>query len=148
MQAVYVGYNGIVPFGAIGAIEGTLENFVFAYKNVVYTQKDFDTTDMFLFTSRQCFIELCDNTLSEYNLYSISDNCCVKTFPSPYVKAIYNDGKIILKTKNTDYTIENQNEELYVALSKRGKGFVNQDLKNFLRCALYEMSKNGDIIKG
>lgn len=148
MQVVYVGYDGIVPFGAIGAVDGTLENFAFVYKGVVYTQKDFDVTDMFLFTSRQCFIELCDNTLSEYKLYATSDGDCVKTLPSPYVKAIYNDGKIILRTKNIDYIIENHNEELYVVHGKRGKGFVNQDLKNFLRCALYEMSKNGDIIKG
>lgn len=148
MQVVYVGYNGIMPFGAIGEVEGTLENFEFVYNNIVYTQKDFDVTDMFLFTSVQCFIELCDNTLSEYKLYAASDSDCIKTLPSPYVKTTYNDGKIILKTKNRDYILENQNEELYVVLGKRGKGSMNQDLKNFLRCALYEMSKNGDIIKG
>lgn len=148
MQAVYVGYDGIVPFGAIGEADGTSENFTFIYRDTEYTQNDFDITDMFLFTSVQCFIELCDNTLSEYKLYADSIDRCVQTIPSQYIQAVLNEDKIILKTKNTDYHLGNPNEELYVVLGKRGHSRVHQDLKNFLRCALYEMSKNGDIIKG
>ena len=148
MQAVYVGYNGIVPFGAIGEADGTSDNFTFVYNNKKYTQKDFNMTDMFLFTSIQCFIELCDNTLSKYRLYADSVDGCVQTIPSQYIQAVLNDGKIVLKTTNTDYYLDNPNEELYVVIGKIGNSWVNQDLKNSLRCALYEMSKNGDIIKG
>lgn len=148
MQAVYVGYNGIVPFGAIGEANGTSESFTFVYNDTEYTQNDFNMTDMFLFTSIQCFIELCDNTLSEYKLYSDSIDGCVQTIPSQYIQAVLKDDKVVLKTTNTDYYLGNQNEDLYIVIGKIGNSWVNQDLKNFLRCALYEMSKNGDIIKG
>lgn len=148
MQVVYVGYNNIVPFGAIGEVDGTPDDFTFVYDNVKYTQDNFNMTDMFLFTSVQCFIELCDNTLSTYSIYADSIDGNVQTFPSQYIKTIADDDKIVLKTKNQDYNIENHYEELYVVLGKIGKSLVNQDLKNFLRYALYEMSKNGDIIKG
>lgn len=86
--------------------------------------------------------------MSTYSVYADSVDGDVQTFPSQYIKTIADDDKIVLKTKNQDYNIENQYEELYVVLGKIGKSLVNQDLKNFLRYALYEMSKNGDIIKG
>ena len=34
MQVVYVGYNNIVPFGAIGEVDGTPDDFTFVYDNV------------------------------------------------------------------------------------------------------------------
>lgn len=148
MRVVYVGYNDIVPFGTMGEVDGTPDDFTFVYDNVKYTQDNFNMTDMFLFTSVQCFIELCDNALSTYSVYADSVDGNMQTFPSQYIQAIADDDKIVLKTKNQDYNLGNQYEELYVVLGKREKSFVNQDLKNFLRCALYEMSKNGDIIKG
>lgn len=148
MQVVYVGYDGIVPFGAMGEADGTPDDFTFVYDNVKYTQDNFNMTDMFLFTSVQCFVELCDNALSTYSVYAYAVDGSVETLPSQYIQAIADDDKIVLKTKNQDYNLGNQYEELYVVLGKIGKSFVNQDLKNLLRCALYEMSKNGDIIKG
>lgn len=148
MQVVYVGYNNIVPFGAIGEVDGTSDDFTFVYDNVKYTQDNFNMTDMFLFISVQCFVELCDNTLSTYSVYADSGDSDVQIFPSQYIQTIADDDKIVLKTKNQDYNLANQDEELYVVLDKIGKSLVNQDLKNFLRYELYKMSKNGDIIKG